>query len=388
MLTLSMLARSASATAIVLASAAAAPILAQAAPIGFVHAAPLQPAAGHHALRRGLCVPKIWASDLANNAVYGYTTGGSLPCITLTGSSAPDAALAFNAPFGLATDPSGNLYVADLNNQRIVVFNSIGNDIKVLYTTLGLNAGQPFSVCVGKVAGQGVIGVANRAYNGSGASNSVFFPIGAPDLSFPNDYANSSSMTNANFCAFDKKGNYFVDGNNGTTQEVDYLPRGKVAIAALGVSPPPQALTYSAAIGTGAYWLGMYSRKDGNDTLSVAQTPTTSCGTYCETITTWQVAGPAMGPLTFTSPGTCSVQNYPNNYDAVYQVAPDTNGNLYFADYWPWFNVGSYYSGTVNIAKPCQLGTTLTGGGTYEWLNNAGSPIMPIGVALNKTGQY
>lgn len=303
----------------------------------------------HDGARPSTCTPKLWESFPIANEVYGYATPSApAACIVLHG---PYANLVLNSPIGLAIGHSPNwLYVADQLNSRIVVFDYSGNYVKSLNTTLGGVSYEPWSVCVSSL---GTVGVAS--------GNVEFFPPNAPSGSGPTGDA-TGVLDDAQWCAFDSAGNFFVDGTAGSVRKIAYL-------ASSYVGSPGQTLVDSG-LGSGSYWVGMYSRIDSpaDQTLSVA---TAVGNSATQTVDTWNVTGPAPGPLTFT-PCVCSpytFTNYPSTTDPVYQVAPSTggaNGKLYIADF----------------AKGIVRGPANGGNVTHK----PGSYV--VGVAIRPTGQY
>lgn len=59
----------------------------------------------------------IWALDLTNNAVYKFTagsSGASTPSVTISGGST-----LLNQPFGMAFDPSGNLWITQFETASV-----------------------------------------------------------------------------------------------------------------------------------------------------------------------------------------------------------------------------------------------------------------------------
>lgn len=310
---------------------------------------------GHRASPPPPCTPTLWASTLSN-AVYGYTAANTAPCVTLNGTY---NGLSFNAPAGVAIGTSPNrLYVADYGNNRIVVFNYNGVYLKWLNTSIGTGIHKPWGVCVSH---QGTVGVANRGVGGS--PNVEFFPPNAASGSMPTGYA-TGVLNSDLFCAFDNVGDFFVDGTVINDYRIAYLAKHWVGQTA-------QTLVDSG-LGSAHSWTGMYSRIDSppDRTLSVGFPHPGST----QTVDTWTVTGPAMGPLTFT-PCACSpysFTNYPHSRrDQVYQVAPSSGGAsgfLYFAD----LGKGRVIQGPAN-------GGPVT---TYEHVPGVS------GVATRPTGQY
>ena len=310
----------------------------------------------HAGAHPATCTPTLWAAD--GTAVYGYVAANTAACITLNGTY---AGLAFNSAVSVAigTNPD-RLYVADLHNNRIVVFSYHGVYVKWFSTVLGTAHYEPWGVCV---SAQGVVGVANYE-GGPGAQISEFFSVNAPSASTPTGSA-SGVLDQQVFCAFDKVGDFFVDGTAGVNYKIAYLAKHNVNMAA-------QALVDSG-VGSVHAWTGMYSRIDSPADRMLSVGFPTSTGTT-QTVDTWEVAGPAAGPLTF-SPCDCSpytFTGYPHTRDdSVYQLAPSSGGAsgvLYFAD--P--AKGRIIQGPAN-------GGPVT---TYQTLDHV------FGVATRPSGQY
>ena len=300
------------------------------------------------------CTPTLWATGI--NKVYGYMAANSPPCITLHGANG----LNFQGTYTVAIGSSPNyVYVSDLGNSRIVVFDYSGNYVKWLSTTLGITNYQPWGVCV---SSQGVLGVGTIQQSVQG--NVEFFQPTAPSGSQPTGDA-TGQLLRQTWCAFDSAGNFFViDGQSGSAQKIDYLASSHVGF-------PAQTLV-DAGLGTGPFFTGLYSRinSPADQTLSAASnTPENRT----QKVYTWTVGGPPAGPLTFT-PCACSpyvFHHNPRSDNPVDQVAPSTGGAsgvLYIADY-----------GKNRILQGPANGGTVT---TYETLHGA------LGVAINPSGQY
>jgi hypothetical protein len=277
------------------------------------------------------CLPKLWTTSLSTNAVYGYTAANSTPCITLNGVY---AGLSFNAPISV-TVWKKYLYVADLNNYRVVVFTITGSYVKYFSTALAGTSYEPWGVCVST---NGVVGVGNR--NGIDSSgntvdgNVEFWNYNAATGSTPTGSA-TTILQNDQFCAFDVRGNFYVDGTAFTTagggQQIAYLPSGIVNAGA-------QILCNSGQ-GNAHFWTGMFSKITSpvSQTLSVGGAigssgtqdlftfPVTGSGTSCSSVV-------------FGSPATYLITPYPITVDPLYQLAPkhapaNPSSPLFIADY-------------------------------------------------------
>lgn len=303
------------------------------------------------------CIPKVWATSLSPYAVYGYTAPSSAPCVTLTG---PYNGLNINAPITVAIGAKPKrLYVTDLNNNRILVFTYNGAFVKWWSTAYGGALFQPWGVCV---SNRGIVGVANRQYNNTGPPGNVeFFSPSAPSGSQPSGEASGVFIADQ-FCAFDKNGNFFVDGTTSSGQKIGYLARAFV-------NTPGQTLIDSG-LGTASFWVGMYSRINNpvDDTLSVG---TSTPSSTTQIVMNWKVSGPAVGPLTFSALSPYTLTSYPSTVNAMYQLAPTpggSTGKLFVAD----------YGANQVLGAPAN-------GGSVALYNNLNSTT---GVATRPTGQY
>jgi hypothetical protein len=356
--------------------------------------APAQPSSAramsgaHHDIPPNTCpahTPRVWASDLGTNQVFGYALAGGAPCITLNGTEAPGGTY-FNAPFYLATDALGQLYVADLNNDRVVrytkkgVFAPLPTASQVYETDYGGQAFQPEGVCVTQ---KGILGVANRAYNNSGPTSVEVFNQSGTLIGF----ATNSGLTSAESCAFDKLGDLFLAGSTNNGQQIYYLNRGLITLTATLVN---------SGIPNTSYWISLYSRINGggDDYYLSAGSPPSTCapGPFCAPISTWKLSNtaagngppPASGTIHFqpapATPWLCTINGYPNNYDAVYQAAPQKgagNASLFIAD---------YANSSIEESGPASCPDNANGSQANPTIFAA--PAAPVGVATYPTGQY
>ena len=303
--------------------------------------------------------PSVWSSDIYNARVYGRDTAGTLIC-----------QLGAGLPMGLATNAGGHLFVPDRLNDDVTEYKSRGQFVHTISTDIAGSPFQPVGVCISRT---GKIGVANWANDINGATNVEFFSPSGTMIG----YATAPSLASARFCAFDKAGDFFVDGSAtagaGGGQQIWYLARGDIG---------PNATLTLSGLGNASYWLGMFSQINTAlpFTLSIASPPVSGggCSTYCAPITTFQIgngtsAPPPHGPIPLAVYSTCNVTNYPNANNAVFQAAP-LGSTLYIADY----DTNSL-QGAASICTP--------GGGTAT-VTTTISAFGAYGVATNPTGQY
>jgi hypothetical protein len=268
-------------------------------------------------------IPKVWASQLTTNPIVeGYHPNGvAIPCTINTGIASGKA---FGAPFGLASDPSGNLYVADVNNQRVVAFTAAGAWVATSNTKPTV---QPRGVCVAPPGAPdaGVLGVADRQF-GTLPADVEFFTNGLVNNAAPTGWATGVDST-FQWCAFDKAGNFFAVGTNTSTptavQEIVYLPEASVNTAA--------ATLIASAISTAPYWVSTYVQNNCSNTngevLAVADlTPEIQ---FFKINPVTGVPGPAASSI-------LPLTAYPAGSNKMDQDAPNkcsTKATIYFADY-------------------------------------------------------
>ena len=247
-------------------------------------------------------------------------------------------------------------------------FTITGSYVKWFHTKIPSNSTsyQPWGVCVSKT---GIVGVGTRqgtTSNGGTVNGNVeFWNYNAASGSTPTGYG-SGMFGSDEFCAFDKKSNFFVDGaalsGLGGGQQIGY-------IAANHINTPAATLCNSA-LGNANYWVGMYPRIDSpvDQTLSVGAAVGSSTS---ESVYNWTVTGASNCSLAFVSAPTYTFTTYPSTIDPMYQLAPSKNGalgKLFIADY----GAGQTLEGPAN-------GGAIA---TYETVPST------TGVATQPSGQY
>ncbi len=139
----------------------------------------------------------IIVSDAGANIVDVLTTAGK-PVATISAN--------LSEPQGLATDKTGNLYIANTGASDIIVYKS---DYKTVSATLSDPGQYPVGVSVS--AGSGLVGVTNIITTGGLRGSVSFYGVGKTT---PCNTVYGAGFSRVYFGAFDAHGNYFVDGQN------------------------------------------------------------------------------------------------------------------------------------------------------------------------------
>ena len=287
---------------------------------------------------------KVWASSLTG-LVYGLKANGAT-CLTTNGSS---SGMAFAAPYGLATDKNNDLYVADVNNARVVVFDSALNYLQTLNMIPGE---QPQAVCTSNYNGHLVVGVGDQS-SGGGTGDVEFFGGNPGGLTMVGQA--SGVLKTFSFCAFDGKGRFFADGVNlsgGVGLNIVYETEQQTQMFS-------QSVTDSGCSQPGE-WAGMYVQKGWVESLSVGF----ETSTYAQ-IQNFQI----YSTLSLNCVPTYTALNgYTLGSDPFYQAAPrgGANGHIYAANY------GANYIERAPVGGAGRLGGTAT-----LW----GAVPKPVGVA-------
>jgi sugar lactone lactonase YvrE len=173
----------------------------------------------------------LYVADFGNNLIRKITPAGAVTTLAGSGAAglinATGTAAAFNGPFGIGTDPAGNVFVADRGNHVIRKITAAG-----VVTTL---------------AGNGI----RANVNGTGTAASFNFPVGITT---------------------DAIGNIFVaDQGNFSIRRI--VTNETVQVC------PGNSLTLTASLGVSYVWTGPQAITNG-----VSFTPTVT-GTYTVTVT-------------------------------------------------------------------------------------------------------
>ncbi len=162
----------------------------------------------------------VYVSDTVTNEVFGYDQTGGLPFITI--------AAGFAFPQGLATDNAGNLYVADTNNSRIVVF-APGS------TSPSMTISDPNEFPAGVAVSGNYVYVTNIINSSGGNGGLIAFNKKTGKV-----YRTYSCPTieRAYFVAVDAVGNVYVDDINANTHEPEVVEFAQPGLTCGSALPP------------------------------------------------------------------------------------------------------------------------------------------------------
>ncbi len=297
--------------------------------------------------------------------------GNGLPGFSGDGGPAADATL--NGPWGIAVDASGNVYIADSNNERVRKVDTSGT--------------------ITTVAGNG-----NSGYSGDGG------PATGASLNRPVALATDASGNlfiadayNARVRKIDPSGTITTFAGNGTAgysgdggpaaQATLNVPAGLAVDAAGNVyigdcynfrvrKVNTSGIISTLTLSTGL-WYPNGLAVDANDNLYIADSWNQRIIKVDSSGTSTTVAGSGLQGYTGDGgPATSASLNYPVD------VAIGANGNLYIAD---------TSNNRVRRVDPSGTITTVAGNGTTHYSGDGGpatdaSLYTPIGVAVDAAG--
>ena len=237
----------------------------------------------------------------------------------------------FNSPCGIAIDSTGNIFVADTENNRIQEFNSSGNYVATYTPSSESNSFTPFAISINSQDGYAV----------ADQGNSVILIFS--DTGYQSELSNDNGMQEIQYPAglsYDGSNNLYVS-NDGfiaeyTNQTTSYSSSIQRVTNPGGVAIDP----------FGNIWV--------TDTLNSALVKLDSSGTLQDTY-----GSQGTGQAQFTSPQ---------------GIAIDNAGNIVVAD-----------TGNNRIQIFSSEGTFINSFGSFG--NGNDQFNYPIGVAINKSGQ-
>jgi len=307
----------------------------------------------------------VVVADTGNDRIAEYTPGGSLVWqtnpsnVANEGSSAPCGATPgfpqFEQPRDVGVDSSGNVYVADNGNGRIVVLN--GTTGKCLQTPFKMNGGgAPIGVTVSTTSAGQFVYVANgtksqiQVFSTSGAFQRTINPVGSCTINRARDAA--ADMSGDIYVANYESNDVLEFNSTGSTCIRTWGTHGKKSTGGVcnGNGDGTFANPYGVAVGTDPYINGGSPGEaiyvaDSNDDCLQEFTPS---GTFVA-----QVGSPGANTVTGT-------------FTQLRRVAVDASGDMWGADLW---------GNRVEEFTPSYSG----GKESYSYATTIPDPVVPPG---------
>ncbi len=282
----------------------------------------------------------IWAPSLfaqmPNSAFFQRTISIQLLAGNIDGSGASDAAGAaarFNYPHGVAVDSSGNVYVADTTNQTIRKITSAGV-VSTLAGSAGLSGSTdgagtaarfnyPYGVAVDSSGNVYVADTNNQTIRKITSAGVVSTLAGSAGLSGSTDGAATAAMFNyPQGVAVDSSGNVYVaDANNQTIRKITSAGVVSTLAGLAGLSGSTDGAGTAARFNSPS---GIAVDSSGNvyvaDTTNQTIRKITSAGVVSTLAGSAGLSGSTDGA------GTAAMFKYPRG------IAVDSSGNVYVAD--------------------------------------------------------
>jgi uncharacterized protein (TIGR03437 family) len=316
----------------------------------------------------------IYVSDSVDHRVRKIDASGVITTIAgngypgFSGDNGPASAAQLNAPYGLAADSAGNLYIADLGNARVRKITPDGVIRTIAGGSVAVELNQPRNLAV-DAAGNVYISDfgAHRVYELTpGGTAQCIAGLGYPD-SIPDGSAVEAIAAPLNApagLALDSAGAlYIADSGNGRVRQIQ---NGVMST----VPTPGMSLGLPAGLALDAH--GNLYVADKTQAMVVQLTPSPSV-----------VAG--NGTSGYSGDGGPATSA---NLIAPRDIVFDTAGNLYIADSGPG---GEYPIGMLRCVSTNGTIETAAGGTDFRPLGDGGPPLSahlgsPFGVALAPDG--
>jgi sugar lactone lactonase YvrE len=323
----------------------------------------------------------LFVADSGNNAIRKITSGAAVTTLAgaaaLSGSSdGAGAAASFSNPVGLATDASGNVYVADQNNQTLVGNGSIRKitPAGVVTTLTDMVGPNPWNVAADSAGNLYVVAaVSNTIQKVTPAGMTSTFAGAAAAFAFElQPLLVGESRTYGGAVATDGAGNVYVaDTFNNTLRKI--TPTGNVSMLA-GTTGAAGSADGTGAAARFYYPQGIaadssadvYVADTGNNTIRKI----TPAGVVTTLAGTAGIAGSADGT------GPAASFNRPTG------LAVDGAGNIYVAD---------TDNDTVRKITPQGVVTTVVGAAGMSGFAAGPLPGVishPLGIAISGASLY
>ena len=278
----------------------------------------------------------VYIADSGNGRVLKETLSGGVYTQTTIGTN-------LNNPFGVAVDGSGNVYISDIGNDDVLLETLSGGAYTQSTVTSGLSINSPNGVAVDASGNVYVANTGNSNVLKETLSNGIY-----------TQSTIASSLSNPNGVAVDGSGNVYVVNTNG----------GSSGMGGVLILTPSSGGTYTQSTLSAATGL-MYPQGitvDGNGNVYVADSnnarvvkETLSGGTYMQSVL------PATG------------------LSAPKGVAVDGSGNVYISDNGSSLALKEDYADapTLTFLTPTGIGTTdTTDGALSVQIENIGNQML------------
>ncbi len=345
----------------------------------------------------------VYVADFGNDRIRKITSAGAVT--TLAGSGSAGAAdgtgsvASFYSPDGVAVGGSGNLYVADTDNNSIrkitpagAVTTLAGSSVRGSADGLGTAASfyAPAGVAVDSSGDVYVVDTHNNLIRKITSAGAVAILAGSGVPGSANGIGTAASFNGSAAVAADASGNvYEADRNNNVIRKI--ASSGAVTIFAGSGSSGSADGTGSAASFNGPTGLAVdgsgnvYVADFGNDLIrkiSSAGVVTTLAGSgFAGSANGIRVLVPPKGPKAGSgSAGAAGGSGNAASFNGPAGVAVDGSGNVYVAD---------QRNNMIRKISPAGVVATLAGGGAPGSSNGAGTSAMfngPTGVAVDASG--
>ena len=241
----------------------------------------------------------LWVSDSSNNRVLEYkaplSTAEAASLVIgqsnfTSGALVAASATSLDSPYGLALDSSGNLWVADLQNGRILEYAS------------------PFST-----------------------HEAATLVIGEPNLTATNDEVSKAGLNAPNAVTFDSSGNLWVVDGHRVLEYTKPFATHEAASLVIGQNTFTNSSTVTTSTGMDMP-AGIAFDSSGN--LWIADSGNDRVLRYGAPLSTFEAASLVMGQSNFTSAATTpETQPTAAGLNDPTGVAVDSSGNLWVADF-------------------------------------------------------
>jgi sugar lactone lactonase YvrE len=296
----------------------------------------------------------LWVADLSNNRVLEYTTPLStheaasivIGQPDFTTANAATTSTSLYAPQSVAFDKSGDLWVADFQDNRVLEYKAPFVTHETALLAIGqpdFGLGTPASTSTGLDGPHGItfdasgdLWVADFGYNRVleytppfATHEAASLVIGQPNFTATGAATTSTGLRNPAGVVFDSSGNLWVSDylNNRILEYTTPLSTGEAASLVIG---QPDLTTGTATTTSTGLYLPYGITFDASGNLWVADSSNNRIFEYTTPFSTHEAASLVIGQSSFTtiSPATSST-----GLSGPFGITFDTTGNLWVGDY-------------------------------------------------------